>query len=604
MSDMLITNQNLTRVAQKLIEQKTLVSSKYNVVGNPIITHRRNGYFISSLSKENYAEYSSLSLSDISFVDISCGGDFYSSETKQCLWSLSNSDFSNNLYLIIENNSLDLYLNNNIIANVYTFINTNFNSIKINLKLESNTFEVSLSVDNSLFTNSGNLLNSIDITEYTYISFGSSSYNREFYWNGSIELSAFNLTTNTEYSYSPSNPIQFHFTKLMISDGTIDLSDNTVPVLNHIYAFDVVDLQRTNNTILLKTTIPEDVYLNIAEFGLFIRTEDGNQSLFSVARGYSLKKEKGLGYDLLFKIDLSISVVNTIAFPEFIVKEIIPANFNTFFNIKKVYLYIITNLERIIRANATELGYARELKVNQTLNSVNISITNFKSSYVYSLLKKDINYNIQDFYTFFDYPFSFYSIKNLNYLADVYNIKVVDNLFKGKKDSINFSSFNDFSLVLKVNLKDTEDKYIFGKVNFNSSTIDKYCTLELTRGIQNNYVLSFKYYTQTEELSLDAIYNLESIGSLVDKEVLITITSFVSNGNRNFYMYVNKDLISSGSILSSSTLPQNLYSISNYIPQDDESLDNKIYVQNILSFDRVLYTDDIYYIGNLLGIIF
>ena len=156
--------------------------------------------------------------------------------------------------------------------------------------------------------------------------------------------------------------IFFTFPELLISDGTYPLTDKSAPILNHIYAFEITEVNRNGNNILLTATIGEDAYLTIKEIALYCTYGDNTRHIFSKISGLNVRKGEDLAYNLIIHVNLDINTVNTVAMPEIIVKEVSYPKLSEFKKVKDIYAYTVENLERMIRTNALGIGtYADQI---------------------------------------------------------------------------------------------------------------------------------------------------------------------------------------------------------------------------------------------------
>lgn len=150
--------------------------------------------------------------------------------------------------------------------------------------------------------------------------------------------------------------VNFTFTKILVGDGLYPLDNASGPILNHIYSYNVEEITRTGNNILLTATIDEDAYLTISELALYCQYGDGSTHLFSKIEGLSVKKGSDLAYNLIIRVRLDINVVNTIAFPEIITRDIQYPKLSEFKTVQQVFTYVSENLERMIKTNALGIG--------------------------------------------------------------------------------------------------------------------------------------------------------------------------------------------------------------------------------------------------------
>ena len=348
-----VTDSGLFNINKKIINSRTYASNLITVAGSPTIL---NG-IASELSSESYLFYSPLNLEETSTLSVNFKGNFTESSSKQCLWELTDNS-SSSLYLYIENNTISLMYN---AEQIFSFKNLNFSDnedLKTYLTLKTNSYTFTLNYGNKVLQKSGEFNFNIPLSTFTTINIGSSSANRNNFWEGSIDLKELSLYKNGEFVYSPSEGTSWNFSNILISDGTFPLTDSTQPAAKHIYSYPITEISRSNNTILLTCQIDESSYLTIKEIGLYINTPNG-KVLFGSIGNLNINKSKDLSYNLVFTVNTSISVVNAIGFPAengIIVKDPEFVEFKDYTTIEQVCTYVFTNLERIIRMNAGAKG--------------------------------------------------------------------------------------------------------------------------------------------------------------------------------------------------------------------------------------------------------
>lgn len=193
--------------------------------------------------------------------------------------------------------------------------------------------------------------------------------------------------------------VSFTFPYLMISDGVYPLENNSGPILNHVYSFPVTEMNRSNNNILLVATIDEDAYLTIRELALYCEFGDGTKHVFSKISGLNVKKGEDLVYNLMIQVKLDLNVVNTIAMPEIVLKEVEYPKFSEFKKVRDVYAYTVENLERMIKTNALGIG---EYKTSRMSERKPVGV-GYNTAQTYCMLEDKINLWEDNFCSTFDY---------------------------------------------------------------------------------------------------------------------------------------------------------------------------------------------------------
>ena len=340
-SNMVITDESLSQISRELIDKRTYDGSKITVIGSPQIL---NG-IASNLSNTDYLRHDGIALSSdydsttITFkgniVETGCAFSF--KDLSLCVnyssVSLNKDDVS-----LVEINNLNLKENDAITCNI------NFTNSSCTLQLIT---------DNSVFTSTEELQEPIDFSTYSLLILGTDFV---YPWQGSIALADFSIIQDDKIIYSPSSEISFTFTKILVGDGKYPLVNNSGPILNHVYEFPVQEISRTNNNVLLTATISEDAHLMISELALYCEFGDGSTHIFSKMSGLSIAKGKDIEYNLILHVKLDVNVVNTVAFPEIIIKDVNNCSFSDFKTVKEVYAYATENLERMIKINALGIG--------------------------------------------------------------------------------------------------------------------------------------------------------------------------------------------------------------------------------------------------------
>ena len=366
-NNMIISKTGLSQVSRELIDQRVYKNGTITIVGSPKVVNN----LATGLSPDSFFQQNISFDEKFRSIALKFSGTFVAqNDTENCAWELhSDSLLTQNLSLKVKNSSVSLYYGNSLITS-FTELFNNINneiefSIIINRKEEVNedTEEVTvieeysafLNWNNNTFTKTGYLEEVINFSSYSLITLGISSEGNSDYWEGNIYMPAFAVYQNNTLIFTPSVKNQFIFNKIMIGDGAYKLEDNSVPILNHVYSFPLTEITRTNNNVLLTTTINEEAYLTISELALYYDDEAGTH-IFSLISGLNVKKGRDVGYNLIIHVKLDLNVVNTVAFPEIIVKDKDYTNFSSFTTVKQVYSYVTENLERMIKLNAMGIG--------------------------------------------------------------------------------------------------------------------------------------------------------------------------------------------------------------------------------------------------------
>ena len=347
---MTITNSALSSICRELIDKRVYKKDSINFVGTPTVISGT----ASNLSSENFFEEDISLSSSCEITEISFQGDLMVLQDEDicCAWNLAGEGVS--LGLFVTPTTVYLKSENNIIIELSN-INNSEERIKCSVKISEALCSIEYIVNKIRYSTSVELENPLPISSYTKLYVGADGKFDNLYFKGNIDLPSLIIYQDKNIIYSPSIENSFNFTTLLVSDGSYPLDDSSSPILNHIFSFPIKEISRTGNNLLLTTTISEDAKLTIREIGLYCADGEGTY-LFSKISNLNLDKGTDLDYDLIINIKLDINVVNTVAFPKFIVTEPEYPSLADFNKIKNTYLYSVTNLERMIKDNAIGVG--------------------------------------------------------------------------------------------------------------------------------------------------------------------------------------------------------------------------------------------------------
>ena len=353
---MVITDSSLSQVSRELIDKRVYKEGLIQIVGSPVIY---NGV-ASNISNSSYFTYSDFSFgSNLHSAKITFNGTY----VPEAIAHTSYAYDINGLTLEFTPTSITLKYNSvvikqfpNLALSLENVVSTSaeFTNTYLGEDLESQECKFIVILNGTTYTDTVNVPDPINFSSLTSLVLGNNS-THDGYWEGNINLTSFALYQNERILYTPSAKNSFKFTKIMVADSTNPLTDTSTPALNHVYECPVTEISRTENNVLLTTTIPEGAFLNIAQLGLYY-TDDNGIHLFSTIGGLAVKKTNDLIYNLIIHVKLDINVVNTVAMPEIVIKEKPYTNFSKFLTVKQVYVYITENMERMIKLNALGKG--------------------------------------------------------------------------------------------------------------------------------------------------------------------------------------------------------------------------------------------------------
>lgn len=355
---MIITNSSLTQVSKELIDKRVYQNGTITIVGNPVIADGT----ATNLSSSNYFTSTNFSFDEIlRNVKINFSGTYSPNDTTttSCAWELQPSKLSLNIKdnkIYVQNNGMTIVSFDNLPFNIESHLESSI--IFSNTYNDANNLQQSCSAtlifNGETYNKVVTVGTPIDFSTFISLTLGNSS-DTNSPWQGNLYLADFALYQNGTIIYTPSARNSFKFTKIMIGDGTTPLTDNSVPILDHVYKIPIYEVSRTNNNVLLTCTIPADAYLTIAELALYYEDDTGTH-IFSKISGLSVAKGRDLIYNLVMHVKIDINVVNTIAVPEIVIKDEEYIKYTDFLTVKQVYAYITENMERLIRLNALGIG--------------------------------------------------------------------------------------------------------------------------------------------------------------------------------------------------------------------------------------------------------
>lgn len=552
---MLVTSTGLQKTASEIINKRLYAPNKIEVVGSPLITDEG---MASSFTATSYVTIKNVNISNYASVQIGFTGYFFSENNNfQSCWSLESSQTpAYSLGLFLSNSRLELRRGT---TNIFRrdIKTTNYEYLNISVTITSDTCSIIIKNDSGVYTFDGNLSVTLDFSIYDSIRIGQSSRSTNLYWVNRINLTDFLVYGGKDLIYSISDESYVQFSKIMISDGTIPLADDSFPVIDHVREFSITELNRTANSILLRTDISKDVYLVINEIGLYIKTEDGSEKLFSVIRDLSIKKTADVSYDLIFNVDLTVEVLNTTIIPDIVLKESRYLSLEELEILKRVHADVAIDMERTIVDTATQIGYDPERTANMTLSNANKCQRDLSYVQAYKNAYKNItSASIDDFYGFYSYPFpySLYFSNNLSGLANS-RIRVLEETLVGDKDAIDFSHPEGFTLSIAISFQGAGDKVLLCKSRLDDN--ERYFSLAI-----EDYDIVFRLYLEDEVVVLKKELSAQTLQDLAGG-CLITIVCDRSEFTPEYYMYIGKENVAQVQGGSINFKPSGLYVLTN-----------------------------------------
>lgn len=617
LKQMSVTDAGILNINRKIIDSRRYEKSLITTVGDVSVTNGKASRF-----DENSYLYQVIALSNKS-ISITCSGTLITSGDDQVAFSLSG-DSGELLELHFNNSQMILVINSKIVlqfSSLVLYQGIEFNTI---IDISENLCRATLVIEDAVFEKTVNLSQPLNPSTFNKIYIGGDGQGGSNFWYGSINLTNFTISQDGKLIYTPSTSYPLEFTKVLVSDEEFPLTDNSIPILNHVVECPIEEISRSGSSLLLKSEVDKDASLTIKEIGLYANV-DGEEILFGILKGISVNKSYDASYELIIAMNLYISFVHVVGFPNkgsFKVVEPKYALLKDFQIVRDLNLYLYTNYERMVRNNAMELGY----NTAETFFELQKSIGYYEDCYastqsclkIMQKLDKYKEYDeetgeeivesrkaLKQFYVLPDYRKIRYATKDLCNLDD-YDITFTYKSFKGNRDLIVFSDEKDNSLCIKANLKDSKSKLILAKTNLIN---EPYFTLLFA---DQNIHLILNNVEKTIVLSKE----------ISDKELPFftgapILLSLIKKGN-NFALYRNEELVVEFSGMFGTPHEYVSYFLCNYIQQSEllkiqEELSipryaiNEIqenydkYVDNVIFMDGALNSEDLKYVNLLMG---
>lgn len=348
-----ITDRGLLNINRKIIDERKFSQNLITTIGSPTV----EGAVVSDLSATSYFQKNDLSFEG-GTLTIAFEGTYLSSlsGTTQTAWHLS----SGNSYIFFQfvNNKPQLILPYNLSIPFDIDIPDDTN-VRVIVTIKSDKVEALVNIDAEVFSNDATLPSPINISLFKTLTIGNNPNTTSNFWVGSIDLKRFYISENYITKFTPTTGYSLNFSRIVVSDGKFPLSDTPLSSSGHSYIYGIDEITRSSNTLLLTSQLDEDSKLVIREIGLYakeyVEGEGEKEFLFGYIKNLNIDKGAEVPYDLILTVDLTISVVNVVGFPDynsFILEEVTPALLKNFTTVRDVNAYIIGNLERIIRNNS------------------------------------------------------------------------------------------------------------------------------------------------------------------------------------------------------------------------------------------------------------
>ena len=290
----------------------------------------------------------------------------------------------------------------------------------------------------------------------------------------------------------------FNFLKVKIGSGDNTLSQDRTEMSSSLYTLRIGEVSYKDGILTIICELPPELAdVPITEIGLF-DTVLGVDYLFSYSK-VELTKPADLGYELTIVLNLGPKTIDFPGVNVFVVNEVEYATRETLDKFADMFIYVDTNLERVIASNAkqigynmAEVGYERQVKINDILRDSTYS------TLYYSLLGRYGN-QISDLYFIHEPNFLSYDI--INFASEDSYLETYLHLYESYRDNITFHK-GPFSLLWTMEIDDANvESTIFNK----KSEANLYFSVDT----QQNYEV-FRIEKETpeaESIYHQALYN-------------------------------------------------------------------------------------------------
>ena len=515
-------------------------------------------------------------------VRVSITGNFMTSEDSgSTAFSLHGDNDS--LAVILSSTTATILYNSEIIAKISNFSLVMGTTVTVNLYINSR--QIGLEIIANGETHSSYVdVNNFDIKNFSSVLVGLDTLESENYWKGSIDLTKFFIYEDENTLYSPTVKENIKFTSIVISEPNYNITDTTTSFIHRAYEIPIEEVSRTNNHVLLRATIPSKTYLTIGNIGLFCEVS-GTRRLFSLITGLNLKKNSDLTYNLIFHINTNINLVNTKVLPEIILKEFSYADKTALEDIRKAFVNSNVDLERVIQHNADVIGLNSAQVFYREQQQNKFTEDNWLKTSAYLRC----NPKPSAFFSFIHNTLNSYKVTNLANFNSINSLEVLDESFKGYGDTIDFNG--NKTLCLNLTIPDFQDKILIAKKDIENE--ETYFVLSI-----ENSNLVFLFYTEDEFYRLRIpVVPTEYYKFL--NPFLLSIVQETSETSTTFTVYHDTEILGTLQIQNPAfvSLTED-FSLMNYT--NDLNINNaKIYLQDVLFFQKALTKSDLYNLGIL-----
>lgn len=228
---------------------------------------------------------------------------------------------------------------------------------------------------------------------------------------------------------------RFDFLHVKVGSGDNTLSQDRTQMSTPLYSLRIKDTTYSDGIVTIICEIPPELEdVPITEIGLF-DTVLGVDYLFSYSK-VELTKPADLGYELTIVLNLGPRTIDFPGINIFEVNEPEYATRESLENFVDMFIYVDTNLERVVASNAEKIGYnMSEVAYERQLKLKNILKESTYATTYYSLMNR-YGQDISDLY-FLSKP-NYLSYDIINFAQDNSYLTTYHDLFESKNDNFTF----------------------------------------------------------------------------------------------------------------------------------------------------------------------
>lgn len=341
----------------------------------------------------------------------------------------------------------------------------------------------------------------------------------------------------------------FNFLTIKIGSGENSLDTSRTDLSTLLYSLKIKDVYYENGIITIKCEIPPELAeVPITEIGLF-DTVLGIEHLFSYSK-VEIVKPSELGYELTIVLNLGPKTIDFPGVNIFEIKENVYATRESIDNFKEMFIFLDTNLERAIHANAEKIGHNLiEIAYDKQTQLSNILQESTYANIYYSLYNMYKN-NLADLF-FINEP-NYLSYDIVNFANENSYLDTYLKLFESKNDSI---TFHDGPIIIAWSMKIedlTKNSTIFNKKDstFLYFSIDTQENQEIYKiEVDSNGVpiyhnapyneMIITLYGVTTTYSIKYIFNGHKKGQYLGQQVPFILTFNGDFNNPDFHLYID-----------------------------------------------------------------